>query len=93
MLISDVKITCKNCHGNGFKAGFEECGSIQTNLSKSCPFCSGKGYNLTELGENLWQLFFPMVQDLIQEEINKKKNLSNGQNTKSNSKNPVSSKK
>ena len=72
MLISDLKRPCTECDGSGFQAGFDEWGSIQTNLHLSCPGCTGKGYNLTELGDNLWKLYSPMIQDLIREEIQKK---------------------
>jgi hypothetical protein len=72
MLISDLKRSCAECDGSGFQAGFDEWGSIQTNLRHSCHFCSGKGYNLTELGQNLWKLYRPMMQDLIREELKKK---------------------
>jgi len=72
MLISDLKRPCTECDGSGFQAGFEEWGSIQTNLHQSCSGCTGKGYKLTELGDNLWKLYSPMIQDLIREEIQKK---------------------
>ena len=71
MLISDLKRPCVKCDGSGFQAGFDECGSIQTNLRKSCPVCSGRGHNLTELGQNLWKLYRPMLRDLIREELQK----------------------
>ena len=72
MLISDLKRPCTECDGSGFQAGFYECGSIQTNLRQSCPGCTRTGYNLTELGDNLWKLYSPMIHDLIREEIQKK---------------------
>jgi len=72
MLISDLKRPCTECDGSGFQAGFDEWGSIQTNLRQFCTGCTGKGYNLTELGDNLWKLYSPMIQDLIREEIQKK---------------------
>jgi|TARA_B110000967_G_C18673051_1_gene454079 hypothetical protein len=72
MLISDLKRPCTECDSSGFQAGFDEWGSIQTNLRQFCPGCTGKGYNLTELGDNLWKLYSPMIQDLIREEIQKK---------------------
>ena len=72
MLISDLKRPCTECDGSGFQAGFDEWGSIHTNLRQSCPGCTGKGYTLTELGDNLWKLYSPMIQDLIREEIQKK---------------------
>ena len=71
MLISDLKRTCSKCEGSGFQAGYDEWGSIQTNLQRSCPICSGKGYILTELGNNLWKLFRPMIEELIREELQK----------------------
>ena len=72
MLISDLKRTCNECDGSGFQAGFDEWGGTQTNLRQFCPGCTGKGYNFTELGDNLWKLYSPMIQDLIREEIQKK---------------------
>ena len=72
MLIHDLKIPCDKCDGSGFHAGYDECGSIQTNLQKLCPACSGKGYIFTELGKNLWKLYLPMIQELIREELEKK---------------------
>ncbi|MBT5793894.1 MAG: hypothetical protein HOI10_03385 [Deltaproteobacteria bacterium] len=75
MLISDLKKTCLKCAGSGFQAGYDEWGSILTNLRKSCPHCSGKGYIFTELGENLWNLYRPMLQELIREELQNKSTL------------------
>ncbi len=69
MLISDLKIVCKNCDGSGVQLGFDEYGSIQTNFKKNCHYCSGKGYNLTELGKNVWELYLPMIQELVREEL------------------------
>ena len=43
MLISDLKKPCSECKGSGYQAGYDEWGSIQTNLRQSCPTCSGKG--------------------------------------------------
>ena len=71
MLISDLKETCKNCQGSGFQAGRKEWDGIQTNLSGSCPICLGKGFHFTELGKNLWELYLPMLRELIKEEIRK----------------------
>jgi hypothetical protein len=77
MLISDLKKTCLKCAGSGFQAGYDEWGSIKSNLLKACPACSGKGYNLTDLGENLWKLYRPMLQELIREELQNKSTLQN----------------
>ena len=72
MLISDLKKPCADCEGSGYQAGYDEWGSIQTNLRQSCPTCSGKGHNLTELGLDLWKLYHPMIQNLICEELQKR---------------------
>ena len=67
MLISDLKKACNECEGSGFIAGLDEWGTIQINLRQSCHVCSGSGYNLTLLGQELWKLYKPMVQNLINE--------------------------
>ena len=67
MLISDLKKPCNECEGSGYIAGLDEWGTIQINLRQSCHVCSGGGYNLTELGQELWKLYKPMVQNLINE--------------------------
>jgi len=72
MLISDLKKPCAECEGSGYIAGLDEWGTIQINLRQSCHVCSGKGFNLTELGLDLWKLYKPMVQDLINEVLHNK---------------------
>ena len=72
MLISDLKKPCNECEGSGYIAGLDEWGTIQINLRQSCHVCSGKGFNLTELGQELWKLYKPMVQSLINEELQTK---------------------
>ena len=69
MLISDLKKLCNECEGSGYIAGLDEWGTIQINLRQSCHVCSGKGFNLTELGKELWKLYKPMVQNLINEKL------------------------
>ena len=69
MLISDLKKPCNECEGSGYIAGLDEWGIIQINLRQSCHICSGRGYNLTELGQELWKLYKPMVKNLINEEL------------------------
>ena len=58
--------------GSGHIAGLDEWGTIQINLRQSCHVCSGRGYNLTELGQELWKLYKPMVQNLISEALQNK---------------------
>ena len=64
---SPLKKQCNECEGNGYIAGFDEWGTIQINLRQSCHVCSGRGFNLTELGQDLWKLYKPMVQSMISE--------------------------
>ena len=72
MLIYDLKKTCTECEGSGYIAGLDEWGTIQINLRQSCHVCSGRGYNFTELGQELWKLYKPMVQNLINEVLQNK---------------------
>ena len=72
MLISDLKKPCNECEGSGYIAGLDEWGTIQINLRQSCHVCSGRGFNLTELGQDLWKLYKPMVQKLISEVLQNK---------------------
>ena len=74
MLISDLKKPCNECEGSGYIAGLDEWGTIQINLSQSCHVCSGRGCNLTELGQDLWKLYKPMVQNLIKEVLHNETN-------------------
>ena len=75
MLISDLKKTCPSCKGSGFQPGYDEWGSIKTNLKKYCHDCSGKGHILSSLGENMWKLYCPMIKELIREELQEKVNI------------------
>tara|TARA_Y100001970_G_C14242941_1_gene866033 strand:- start:2616 stop:2855 length:240 start_codon:yes stop_codon:yes gene_type:complete len=71
MLISDLKETCQNCQGSGFQAGHKDWQGIQINSKKNCTICSGKGFNFSELGKNLWDLYLPELRLLIKKEIKK----------------------
>ena len=72
MLISDLKKPCNECEGSWHIAGLDEWGIIQINLLESCHVCFGRGYNLTEIGQELWKLYKPMVQNLINEALQNK---------------------
>ena len=72
MLISDLKKPCNKCEGSGYIAGLDEWGTIQINLRQSCHICSGRGYKLTELGQELWNLYKPMVHNLVNEVLQNK---------------------
>ncbi len=76
MLISDLKKTCNECEGSGYIAGLKELGTIQINLRQSCHVCSGKGFNLTELGQEFWKLYKPMIQNLIKNSFQNKSECS-----------------
>jgi len=68
LLITDLKTPCERCKGSGFEAGYDENGSLQSRLHKDCSECLGKGYLLTALGREIWELLQPLIQDLIQAE-------------------------
>ena len=72
MLISDLKKTCNECEGSWYVRGLKELGTIQINLRQLCHVCSGKGFNLTELGYDLWKLYKPMIQNLINDPLKKR---------------------
>ena len=72
MLISDLKKPCNECEGSGYIAGLDEWGTIQINLRQSCHVSSGSGNNLTELGQELWKFYKPIVQNLIYEALHNK---------------------
>ncbi len=71
MLIADLKTPCTKCGGGGYLAGYDKSGSLHTNIHQNCHVCSGNGYLLTEFGEDMWKLYRPMIQELIQVEISK----------------------
>lgn len=74
MIIQDLKETCDLCKGSGFEAGYNQWGSLQTNLSKQCHKCAGRGFVLTALGLEVWNLFKPMIQEMMQESHKKTPN-------------------
>ena len=74
MIIQDLKETCDACQGSGFEAGYNQWGSLHPNLSKQGSKCGGRGFILTALGQEVWNLFKPMIQEMIQEPHNKAQN-------------------
>ncbi len=66
MVIADLKIPCFACQGSGFRAGFNEAGTLLTNDSGKCVACQGKGYSLTKLGKDIWELYQPMITEMLQ---------------------------
>ena len=69
MVIADLKQTCSACQGSGFKLGFNQYGSLHPHAGKKCLSCGGRGYLLTELGLDVWNLLKPLIQELLQEEL------------------------
>jgi hypothetical protein len=67
MLIADLKVTCPACNGSGQKAGVMAGGIPQINVGGRCGQCEGRGFLLTPLGQDLWKIFQPFVEKLIQE--------------------------
>ena len=67
MLITDLKQPCKRCGSSGFDAGYDEYGSLHAKLLPICINCNGRGYVLTKLGREVWNLLKPMIVDLLNE--------------------------
>jgi len=72
LLISDLKEPCTQCQGSGFQAGFNQYGSILPNNSRKCQVCQGRGHLLTKLGKEIWDLYNPMIKEIISEMINER---------------------
>lgn len=67
MLIADLKEPCTACQSSGFLAGFNQYGTLLHNDSRKCTVCHGKGYLLTKLGKEVWELYEPMIREMIAE--------------------------
>ena len=65
MVISDLKQNCQRCGGSGHQSGFTALGIAQINYDGRCPTCKGRGFQLTELGQDLLNLLRPFFEDLI----------------------------
>ena len=68
MVITDLKKICPRCQGSGNQPGFSVLGVNQINYHGRCPICRGRGFTLTELGQDLLTLFKPFVQEWMEEE-------------------------
>ena len=68
MVIRDLKTPCARCQGSGRLAGMSNSlGISQINASGQCPQCRGRGFLLTELGQDLLKLLRPFVEEWIAE--------------------------
>ena len=67
MVINDLKETCVKCRGSGRLAGITNMGISQINIGGVCPDCSGRGSQLTELGQDLLKLLRPYFAEMIAE--------------------------
>lgn len=69
MTISDLKTMCTACKGSGQQAAISDGGIPQIHVSGRCLRCQGRGFLLTGLGEDVWNLLRPLVMDLINERL------------------------
>jgi len=65
MVISDLKQTCPRCEGSGHQPGFTALGISQINYDGRCPACRGRGFTLTELGQDVLKLLRPFIEEMI----------------------------
>ncbi|MGK5090919.1 hypothetical protein WDW89_02750 [Deltaproteobacteria bacterium TL4] len=65
MVIADLKQDCSSCKGSGKAYGFDEYGTLRHKITPICLTCRGKGYVLTALGQEVWDLFQPLVEELL----------------------------
>ena len=65
MVISDLKTNCTHCNGLGRTAAIKPLGISQINFSGQCPHCSGRGFTLTELGEDVLKLMRPFMKEIV----------------------------
>lgn len=71
MVIEDLRTTCPRCRGSGRLAGITNLGISQANVAGACPTCAGRGFNLTELGQDVLNWLRPFVQEMIAEAVPK----------------------
>jgi predicted methyltransferase len=69
MVIAELKSHCAECKGTGQLAAFEELGINQINPRKHCPYCQGRGFHLTELGQDVLKTLRPFIVELVDERL------------------------
>ena len=72
MVIADLKEPCSACEGSGFQAGIKQYGSHLANDTRKCVVCLGKGYLLTKLGQDIWHLLKPLIEEMMQDKQREK---------------------
>ena len=68
MVITDLKKICSRCSGTGSQPGFSTLGINQINYDSRCPVCHGRGFELTELGEDVVKMMRPFIEEMIEAE-------------------------
>ncbi len=69
MLIADLMKHCETCGGTGFTAGYEEVGAWKPHIPGKCLACQGYGHQLTELGQDVWDLYRPRIEAMIAQAV------------------------
>jgi len=69
MVITDLKETCAQCRGTGRQPGISVVGIPQINIGGVCPQCGGRGFRLTELGQDVLRMLRPFIEDIIDERL------------------------
>jgi len=69
VVIRDLKTPCPRCNASGRLAGLASLGISQINPSGQCPQCRGRGFLLTELGEDLVNFLRPFMEEWIAERL------------------------
>ena len=69
MTISDLKTACPACKGSGQQAGISDGGIPQIHVGGRCLRCTGRGFLLTDLGEDVWNVLRPFISELIDERL------------------------
>jgi hypothetical protein len=69
MTITDLKQTCPACKGSGQQPAINDGGIPQILVAGRCLRCAGRGFLLTDLGQDVWKALRPFIADLIDERL------------------------
>jgi len=67
MVITDLKTRCSACGGSGRQTAYHPLGLPQANPAVICGTCQGKGFALTELGQDVVNMLTPFIQEKSRE--------------------------